>query len=468
MTAENRFREEIAKCRRCEACRELVDSACLVFPKMFRLADEERDSGEKINSEDLISLANLCNLCGICPCRDIRSAILNFKTEYVDQHGLKLKVRMIEGVERIGKLGCAFPKLTNTLLQHDTTRGLVQSLLGIHRERKFPPFPKQSFDKWWRDHNVASPKKNAATRKVAYFAGCTARYLFPKVAATTVEVLQKNGVDVLVPRQQCCGMPTLLEGDRRLTSTVVRDNVERWADFVDQGYDIICSCPTCGYMLKVVISAGAEEHKLHRLMEASNGDFVDWPVKESLLVYIDPQAKGSLQVPKKYIERVVNNTSYFAATDPVKRLKISENTYDIGEYLLKLHQVDELNTAFEPSEVEAVYYPPCHMREQRMQSPYRDLLSLIPGFQMASINGNYCCGNAGIMGYKKEFYHNSIKIAGRLISTIRKLKPELLTTECLSCRLQFQQLTPYRVMHPIEIIRDSYNKYSRNNSQKKL
>jgi hypothetical protein len=35
MTAEDRLRDEIAKCRRCEACRELVDSSCLVFPEML-------------------------------------------------------------------------------------------------------------------------------------------------------------------------------------------------------------------------------------------------------------------------------------------------------------------------------------------------------------------------------------------------------------------------------------------------
>jgi len=96
------------------------------------------------------------------------------------------------------------------------------------------------------------------------------------------------------------------------------------------------------------------------------------------------------------------------------------------------------------------------VREQRMESPYGDLLNLIPGFNMSSINGSYCCGNAGIMGFKEEFYQSSIKISGRLISTIRKLDPNLLATECLSCRLQFQQLTPYRIKHPIEIIRKAY------------
>ena len=456
MTAEDRFRDEIAKCRRCEACRELVDSACLVFPKMFSLADEKRDSDEKITSSELIGLAGLCNLCGICPCRDIRSAILDFKTEYADQHGLKFSVRVIEGVERLAKLGGTFPKLTNALMDYGTTRGVVQTLLGIHHERRFPRFPKQSFDRWWRDHCTASTRKKISKRKVAYFIGCTARYLFPDVARATVEVYEKNGVEILIPEQQCCGMPTLLEGDRKLTSKLVWDNVERWNDIVDQGYGIICSCPTCGYMLKVAISAGAEEHKLNRLLNASDGDFVDWPARESLLAYVHPGVRGTLQIPKKYLEKIVERTNYFAAVDPSKRLRIAQNTYDAGEYLLKMHQANELNTSFEKSEIEAVYYPPCHMREQRIDSAYQNLLNLIPGFQMASINGNYCCGNAGIMGFKKEFYHNSLKIAGRLIAAIRKRDPDLLTTECLSCRLQFHHLTPYTVMHPIEIIREAY------------
>ena len=457
MTGEDRFRNEITKCRRCEACRELVDNVCLVFPKMFSLADEERDTGQRIDTQALMDLANLCNLCGICPCRDIRSAILDFKTEYADQHGLKLNVRMIQSVERIGKLGGAFPGLTNALLQHDTTRGVVQGLLGIHPDRRFPRFPRQSFDKQWQDQKAASTATRVVDRKVAYFAGCTARYLFPDVARATVEVLQQNQVEVLVPEQSCCGMPSLLEGDRRLTTDLVLENVDRWAGIVDQGYDIICSCPTCAYMLKVMVKAGAEEYKLRQLLAESDGDFVEWPARESLLAYVHPQAADStLQIAKKYVEHMIDRNGYFAGIDPDKRLTISRNTYDAGEYLLKLHRAGEMDTSFGAYETDAVYYPPCHVREQRMESPYGDILKLIPGFNMTAINGNYCCGNAGIMGFKKEFYHSSIKIAGRLISTIRKLDPQLLTTECLSCRLQFKQLTNYRIKHPIEIIREAY------------
>ena len=86
-------------------------------------------------------------------------------------------------------------------------------------------------------------------------------------------------------------------------------------------------------------------------------------------------------------------------------------------------------------------------------------MSLIPGVSAGSINGNYCCGNGGIMGFKQEFHRSSIKIASRLIAKIKGLNPEVLTTDCLSCRLQFNQLTPYNILHPIEIIEESYSNY---------
>jgi glycerol-3-phosphate dehydrogenase subunit C len=80
---------------------------------------------------------------------------------------------------------------------------------------------------------------------------------------------------------------------------------------------------------------------------------------------------------------------------------------------------------------------------------------------MNVIEGLYCCGNAGIMGFKREFHRLSIRIASRLITKIKALNPDVLATDCLSCRIQFNQLTPYKVMHPIELIKESYRNYER-------
>ena len=168
---------------------------------------------------------------------------------------------------------------------------------------------------------------------------------------------------------------------------------------------------------------------------------------------------GFARVPKRYLGAVLKDEGYFSSINPKKRIMVAENTYDLGEYLRMLHERDELDTRLGNVFARAVYYPPCHLREQRIGKPYEYLLSLIPGVSVESIDGNYCCGNGGIMGFKEEFHHSSIKIASRLIAKIKSLTPDVLVTDCLSCRIQFNQITPYKVLHPIEIIRESYINY---------
>jgi glycerol-3-phosphate dehydrogenase subunit C len=63
---------------------------------------------------------------------------------------------------------------------------------------------------------------------------------------------------------------------------------------------------------------------------------------------------------------------------------------------------------------------------------------------------------AGIMGFKRDFHETSIHLGNRLMNKIKGLAPERLITDCLSCRLQFNQLLPYKVQHPVELIREAY------------
>ncbi|MBW2427388.1 MAG: FeS-binding protein, partial [Deltaproteobacteria bacterium] len=78
---------------------------------------------------------------------------------------------------------------------------------------------------------------------------------------------------------------------------------------------------------------------------------------------------------------------------------------------------------------------------------------MIPGCTLAPIKGElYCCGMAGIMGFKKGFHHASVYLGSRLIAKIKEIDPENIVTDCPSCRLQFNQLTSYKVFHPIEVL----------------
>ncbi len=52
-------------------------------------------------------------------------------------------------------------------------------------------------------------------------------------------------VSVFVSDQQCCGMPTLLEGDKQTTLQRIGSNLEILLETAGAGYDLVCSCPTC-------------------------------------------------------------------------------------------------------------------------------------------------------------------------------------------------------------------------------
>jgi glycerol-3-phosphate dehydrogenase subunit C len=424
---------------------------------MFRMVDEEWEKGNEITTDQLRHLVNLCNFCAACPCLDIRTAIMNAKTEYAGRYGLGFKIRAIENVDRIGRLGGAIPQVSNFLLQNNVTKPLVTRAVGIHKDRKMPYFSNEDFGKWFSSKKRSTSRQSGNSRKVAYFSGCTAKYFFPDVAKAVVEVLERNGVEVYYPEQKCCGMPPLLEGDRGLALESARFNVELLAEVVEEEFDIVCSCPTCGYMLKKILRAGADQAIWRLDSEKMTSDFVHMEIGHGLIGAIS--GMSSVRIPTERLKVLLKDEGYFSSISPEKRIMISDNTYDVGEYLKNLHEAGELDTRLGNVNIKGVYYPPCHLREQRIGKPYQYLMGLIPGLSIESIQGDYCCGNGGVMGFKQDFHQLSIKIASRLIAKIKSINPEVLATDCLSCRMQFNQLTPYKVLHPIEIIKESYGNY---------
>lgn len=457
MSAEDILRYEINKCRNCEAYKSLLDLSCVVFPEMFRLADEKRATGKEISTHDLRHLVDLCNFCAACPCLDIRAAIINATTEYVDQYGLSLKIRAIENVQCMGRLGGAMPQLTNFLLQNQLTARLMKQAAGLHKNRKIPSFAKENFGAWLRSrpHKRIRPSSKDK-KKVAYFAGCTARYFFPEIPKAVVDILERNGIEVFFLEQQCCGMPSLLEGDRKLTLEFARFNVARLAKAIEDGYQIVCSCPTCGFMLKNVLKVGAYHSSEYRASLKSHDGFVKIPLGQGILSSVYGRF---IEVPEALLDTMLRDDGYFSSISPKIRIMVAENTSDLGEFLRTLHMRGKFDTRLGPVSVRAAYYPPCHLREQRIGRPYESLLRLIPELSIATINGHYCCGNSGIMGFKEAFHHLSIKIASRLIARIKTLNPEVIATDCLSCRIQFNQLTNYKVLHPVQMIKESYRHY---------
>ncbi len=457
MNPEGKIRQVVDRCTDCDICRYLMETTCHLFPELYRLFDREMDTGEKITAEELRNLVDLCNFCAVCPCPNIRADIMQAKTAFIDRDGLKFNIRIIEDVERIGRLCGTYPQLANILFQSKQIGGLLKKASGIHKKRNIPRFPKENFVKWAQRQQLNQKIKNGQKRKVAYFTGCTGRHIFPDVAKAVVEVFQHNGIDVYYPEQQCCGMPTMLEGDRKLTLKFAGHTVEQLAATVEDGYDIVCSCPTCGYMLKNVLREGAYYSSEYQNAVGADEHYMKIPKGPRTS---NPDREAFVLLKKSLYPGIFKDEGYFSSISAQQRIMVAEHTYDLGEYLMKLHEASKLKETLGTLSEQTAYYPPCHLREQDIGRPYQDLLGLIPGMSVESIEEPfYCCGMAGIMGFKQEFHSASIKMGSRLMAKIKEIHPQRLITDCLSCWLQFNQLTPYKVFHPIEILKESYSAY---------
>lgn len=449
------IRSVVEACSDCDVCRYLMDTSCLFFPELYRLYDKEMETGEKAGSKELRHLVGLCNFCALCPCPNIRADIMQAKTEYIEKEGLKFGIRTLEDVERIGKLCGRYPRIANALFRNRQCAGMLKRAMGIHAGRKFPEFPEENFSDWAQKRKLDIKAKGSPRKKIAYFAGCTARYLFPEVPKAVVSVFQKNDIDVYYPEQKCCGMPTMLEGDRKLTLEFVRYNIDRLSELVEDGYSIVCSCSTCGYMLKTVLKEGAYYSDEYQAFIGADKNSIKIPSDKGIS---NPGSKKFVTLQRSIYGKILKDEGFFSAISPRKRMIVAENTFDLGEYLFDLHGRGELDTRFSQISARIAYYPPCHLREQEIGRPYPDLMVLIPGLVIEPVDwSHYCCGMAGIMGFKREFHQSSLEIGERLVEKIKALNPDRLVTDCLSCRIQFNQSTPFAVHHPVEILKEAYD-----------
>ena len=64
-------------------------------------------------------------------------------------------------------------------------------------------------------------------------------YNAPAIGRAAVAVLERNGVDVALPDQRCCGMPYLDGGAVEQCRALVRDNVRTLAAAVREGREIV-------------------------------------------------------------------------------------------------------------------------------------------------------------------------------------------------------------------------------------
>lgn len=418
-------REIVEECGDCDVCRDLMEGVCFFFPELYKIWDRARDGGVEPTSDELKKLLENCHFCALCPCEPVRRKIIRAKTMFAQRDGLPLTTRLFENVELLWEILSKAPWLTKLLVPR------VKKFLGIHESRNIPVFPRESFDSWAKSQGLTEPVRGVQERRVAYFVGCTARFIFPQVPRAFVNLMQKLGASVYVFDQHCCGMPALLEGDRERVISWVEDQINRWVELIDDGYDLVCSCPTCSFMIRKVIPSGIARKELQSDHEGA--------------VYVHPGLYGESPVGE----------DYFTDIDPLKRIKVASSTYDAGEYIGQVLRGKKTNPDLSNASLyeNYIYFAPCHQREQKGGEHYIKLFTELGIEGILTFKDSFaCCGLGGIRGFSINYHDESVAIGKKLMDRIAALKPRGIITECLSCRIQFEQLSDYDVLHPLEIL----------------
>jgi glycerol-3-phosphate dehydrogenase subunit C len=389
----------------CNGCRRCLP-LCPSFKVMFDRIDVDEVDGDidKLPAADVKEVVDLCYQCKLCfnhcpytpPHRwavDFPRLMLRARASEAQANGVSLQDRMLGNTELVGKLGSMTAPLSNWMNELGVHRAFMQWVAGIHKDRNLPRFFRETFSKWFRKPRAAV---TAPTRKVALFATCTVEYNDPGIGRAAVAVLERNGIDVSLPEQRCCGMPYLDGGAVDECKALIRDNVRTLAAAVREGREIVSPGPTCSYMLK-------QEY---------------------------PWLDGS---------------------DDAKL--VASHTRDLFEYLAGLHAQGALDTRFTRLVGAVTYHVPCHLRAQNIGQKSADVLRLIPGATVDAVER--CSAVDGTWGFKKEYYELSLKVAKPLFDAVKEGGP-VTATDCPLAALQIAQGTGRQARHPIQILADAY------------
>lgn len=416
-------RDQLMKCVRCGKCR----SVCPVFTEVKNETAAPRGhvfmvqmlrDGKVPPSEELYERLSVCLMCENCTVNcpsgiDIhelnaaaRSYIYEqnptlgkevvFDTMWTRPGLLKGSTRLLWGTQRLG-----LQKLARSL-------GLTRILPGDlpKAEKILNKVPFRSARQRLPEVNRARGQKKYT---IGYFLGCATDLLHPSVALATVDVLTRNGCEVIVPKDsRCCGLPQIANGKMDTARRLMAHNIKIYNSY-DFDY-IITDCASC--------SSALSRKNLEFLL-------------------------GGLKIEDQAFE--------FAE-------KVMDLSYFLIHVLdLQLPELKDIET------VRVTYHDPCHLANaQDIKEEPRELLRRIPGVSFVDMEeANTCCGGSGT--YSLTHYDLSMKILDRKMDHAMATGADLLATSCPSCMMQLshginRHHWHAEVVHPIELLSEYYQR----------
>ena len=413
-----RVADATAPCNRCGECRS--QSPQVRMCPIFRfLPTEEASPRAKANlirgilnrSVDLGRLATdafkeVADLCVHChSCRlecpagvDIPKLMMEAKAAYLRTNGMRFADWVMTRLDLLASIGRLVAPLTNWAIGNRQMRWLMEKTLGIAQGRKLPRVAARPFLRRAARRRLTRQNRRS-THRVLYFVDTFANFHDPQLGEALVSVLKHNGIGVYVPADQwCSGMASIACGALDQARQIARHNIALLAEAVRQGYHIVATEPA-----------------------------------------------AVLCLTHEYLHLIDDEDSRLVAA----------HTSEACSYLWKMHLTGKLQLDFKLVHASLGYHTPCHLRALNVGTPGENLLGLVPGLRVHHIEQG-CSGMAGTFGMLHRNYRSSLRAGWGLISKLRNPAIQAGTTECSSCRIQMEQGTTKRTIHPIKLLALAY------------
>jgi Fe-S oxidoreductase len=397
----------------CDGCRRCFN-LCPSFNTLFDRIDVHDGKLGQLAGGDYAQVADECYYCKLCynhcpytpPHQyeiDFPRLMVGWKKLRAQEGAARWRDRLLVRTDWIGRLGTLLAPLANWANTRSWFRGLLHGMVGIHRDRQLIKFEEETFPHWFaRTTDDRNRKRRQAEvcvggARVVLFSTCLVDYHSADVGRATVAVLERNGVEVVRPEQQCCGMPLFDTGDITAILNNARVNVAALKPWVEKDYEVIAPVPSCSLMLK-----------------------------------------------REY--------PHLLPTDDAKR--VAAHTFDVCEYLMRLKKQGKLDTNFPNRPGKIAYQIPCHLRDQNIGFKSKELMELT-GATVEVIER--CSGHDGTWGVKVEFFDLSMKIADKAVRDVEAAGADLVVSDCPLSGAQLTQAGGGRpTLHPIEVIKQAY------------
>ncbi|HUV64063.1 MAG TPA: anaerobic glycerol-3-phosphate dehydrogenase subunit C, partial [Sedimentisphaerales bacterium] len=405
---------EIEQCYGCGLCLSR-DSDLRMCPVFRALGEELASSRAKANmlhfwatgqldrkdfeSPQFRKFLDLCVNCKAClrQCPsgvDISMLMMAARAQYATAKGLRRPERILSHNRYMSMLGGIFSPISNLVMRAPVFKLFLEKSAGIDKRRAMPGFRHRSFLKAGRKYLASQGPIERPTDKVAYFVDTYANYNDRELGFAVLEVLRHNNVDVILPNQLPAPLPAIVYGDVGRARKDLTYTVRHLAKAVREGAKIVCSEPSAALCLS-------------------------------------------------------QELRHFVAGEDAKL--VSENTYELMNYLLDLHKQGKLKAPAKSMPQEFIYHLPCHLCAIGNETASIRLLQELCGAKVTDIKAG-CCGLAGTFGMQKKNYELSSQIAARLKEALDTSPAGTVLTECAACKMQIEHLSGRTVSHPIRIL----------------